>query len=104
MDIILIPGFWLDGSSWSQVRPALDQAGHRVHPLTLPGKESRDADRAGITLRDHIDAVVRVIDSVDPADSKVVLVGHSGGGAIAHAAADARPDRVARAEVPDPDR
>jgi pimeloyl-ACP methyl ester carboxylesterase len=33
---------------------------------------------------------------VDPADGKVVLVGHSGGGAIAHAAADARPDRVAR--------
>ena len=26
----------------------------------------------------------------------MVLVGHSGGGAIAHAAADARPDRVAR--------
>ena len=25
-----------------------------------------------------------------------MLVGHSGGGAIAHAAADARPDRVAR--------
>ncbi len=37
-----------------------------------------------------------MIDSVDPAEGKVVLVGHSGGGAIAHAAADARPDRVAR--------
>lgn len=33
---------------------------------------------------------------MDPADGKVVLVGHSGGGAIAHAAVDARPDRVAR--------
>jgi pimeloyl-ACP methyl ester carboxylesterase len=93
MDIILIPGFWLDGSSWSEVRPALEQAGHRVHALTLPGKESRDANRAHITLRDHIDAVVQVIDSLD---GKVVLVGHSGGGAIAHAAADARPDRIAR--------
>jgi pimeloyl-ACP methyl ester carboxylesterase len=37
-----------------------------------------------------------VIDAFDPADGKVVLVGHSGGGAIAHAAVDARPDRVAR--------
>ena len=96
MDIILIPGFWLDGSSWDKVIPALEQAGHRTHSLTLPGMESKDADRSKITLRDHVDAVVEVIDSFHPADSKVVLVGHSGGGAIAHAAVDARPGRVAR--------
>ena len=96
MDVILIPGFWLDGSSWDDVVPALEQAGHHTHALTLPGMEAKDADRSGITLRDHVDAVVEVIDSVDPADGKVVLVGHSGGGAIAHAAVDARPARVAR--------
>ena len=96
MDIILIPGFWLDGSSWDKVIPALEQAGHRTHSLTLPGMESKDADRSKITLRDHVEAVVEVIDSFHPADSKVVLVGHSGGGAIAHAAVDARPGRVAR--------
>ena len=96
MDIILIPGFWLDASSWDEVVPALEQAGHRTQALTLPGMESKDADRSKITLRDHVDAVVEVIDSFHPADSKVVLVGHSGGGAIAHAAVDARPGRVAR--------
>jgi pimeloyl-ACP methyl ester carboxylesterase len=96
MDIILIPGLWLDGSSWDKVVPVLEQAGHRTHALTLPGMEARDADRSGITLRDHVHAVVRVIDSVDPAEGKVVLVGHSAGGAIAYAAVDARPDRVAR--------
>jgi pimeloyl-ACP methyl ester carboxylesterase len=96
MDIILIPGFWLDGSSWDEVVPALERAGHRTHALTLPGMESKDADRSEITLRDHVDAVVEAIDSFDPAHGKVVLVGHSGGGAIAHAAVDARPDRVAR--------
>ena len=95
MDIILIPGFWLDGSSWDKVIPALEQAGHRTHSLTLPGMESKDADRSKITLRDHVNAVVEVIDSFHAADSKVVLVGHSGGGAIAHAAVDARPGRVA---------
>jgi len=96
MNIILIPGFWLDASSWDEVAPALERAGHRTHALTLPGMESKDADRSGITLRDHIDAVIEVIDSLDPADGKVVLVGHSGGGAVAHAAVDARPGRVAR--------
>jgi pimeloyl-ACP methyl ester carboxylesterase len=96
MDVILIPGLWLDGSSWDRVVPALQQAGHRTHPLTLPGMESMDADRSKVTLRDHVDAVVAVIDSLDPAGGRVVLVGHSGGGAIAHAAVDARPERVAR--------
>jgi pimeloyl-ACP methyl ester carboxylesterase len=93
MELIMIPGFWLDGSSWDAVAPSLRQSGHTVHTPTLPGLESKDADREGIGLRDHVDAVVSLIDS---ADGPVVLVGHSGGGAIAHAAVDARPDRVAR--------
>jgi pimeloyl-ACP methyl ester carboxylesterase len=93
MDVLLIPGFWLDASSWDDVRPALDRAGQRVRALTLPGLESPDADRRGIGLRDHVGAVVAAIDE---AEGSVVLVGHSGGGSIAYAAADARPDRVAR--------
>jgi pimeloyl-ACP methyl ester carboxylesterase len=96
VDIILIPGLWLDGSSWDQVVPTLEQAGHRTHALTLPGMESRGADRSRVTLRDHVDAVVDVIDSCG-SDGQVVLVGHSAGCGIAHAAVDARPDRVARA-------
>jgi pimeloyl-ACP methyl ester carboxylesterase len=96
MHIILIPGLWLDGSSWGEVIPLLEEAGHRTHALTLPGMESKDVDRSQVTLRDHVAAVVEVIDSLDPSDGKVVLVGHSGGGAIAHAVVDMRPDRVAR--------
>jgi pimeloyl-ACP methyl ester carboxylesterase len=56
--------------------------------------ESRTAPRDGITLRDHVEAVVAAIDD---ADGPVLLVGHSAGSGIAHAAVDARPDRVARA-------
>jgi len=94
MDIVLIPGFWLDGDSWDEVAAPLRDAGHAIHQLTLPGLESRDADRSGITFQDHVDAVTAAIDAID---APVVLVGHSGGGAIAWGAVDARPDRVARA-------
>ncbi len=94
MDIILIPGLWLDGSSWEEVTPILEEAGHRAHPLTLPGMESKDADRSNVTRSDHVDAVVSAIDSVD---GPVALVGHSMGAGIAHAAVDARPERVTRA-------
>ena len=93
MDLVLIPGFWLDGASWDDVAGPLRSAGHTVHALTLPGLESRDADRSGIGLRHHVDAVAAVVDGLP---ERVVLVGHSGGGAIAHAVADARPDRIAR--------
>jgi len=93
MDIILIPGLWLDASSWDAVVPAIERAGHRAHPLTLPGMESKEADRSHVTLQDHIYAVVAAIDAVD---GEVVLVGHSAGGGLAHAAVDARPDRVNR--------
>jgi pimeloyl-ACP methyl ester carboxylesterase len=96
MNIVLIPGLWLDSSSWDQVVPLLQQAGHRTYALTLPGMETADADRSGVTLRNHIDAAIAAVDALDPADGKVVLVGHSMGGGIAHAVADARPDRVAR--------
>ncbi|MBU1587394.1 MAG: alpha/beta hydrolase [Actinobacteria bacterium] len=93
MDIVLIPGFWLQGDTWNDVTPPLVAAGHTVHPLTLPGLESVGAARAGIGLRDHIDAVIAVVDSLP---GEVVLVGHSGGGAVAHGVVDARPDRVRR--------
>lgn len=94
MDVILVPGFWLDGASWSDALPPIEAAGHRTHPLTLPGKQARDADRSGIGLRDHVDAVVA---EVDRFPAPVALVGHSGGGAIIHAAVDARPTSAARA-------
>ncbi|UOE42740.1 alpha/beta fold hydrolase [Agromyces larvae] len=93
MDVILIPGFWLDASSWNPVTPFVEAAGHRAHPVTLPGLESADADRSGIGLADHVAAVV---DLVDRLDGPVSLVGHSGGGAIAHGVVDARPDRIAK--------
>jgi pimeloyl-ACP methyl ester carboxylesterase len=65
-----------------------------VLALTLPGLGSVDAGRSGIGLRDHVEAVLAAVDEIG---GPVVLVGHSGGGAIAHAVADARPDWVERA-------
>jgi pimeloyl-ACP methyl ester carboxylesterase len=92
--VILVPGFWLQADSWDAVLPPIVAAGHQVVTLTLPGLESVDADRSGIGLAEHVAAVVAEIDRhAEP----VVLVGHSGGGTVIHAAVDQRPDRVARA-------
>ncbi|WP_278234622.1 alpha/beta hydrolase [Isoptericola sp. AK164] len=100
MDIILVPGFWLNASAWDAVTPPLVAAGHTVRPMTLPGMDSVEADRSGITLADHVDAVVAAIDAL-PDDAEIVLVGHSGGGAVIHSAADRRPARITRAVYTD---
>lgn len=90
MDVILIPGFWLDSSAWDDVVPAVRAAGHEPKPITLPGLVPADPS---VGLRDQVDYVVGLVDA---AAGPVVLVGHSGGGAVAHAVVDARPDRVAK--------
>lgn len=95
MEIVLVPGLWLDGSTWSEVASVLHGAGHHPHPVTLPGMESVAADRADVTLADTVEAVVRTIDTAAGAGGDgVVLVGHSAGCGIAYAALDARPDLV----------
>lgn len=90
MDVILIPGFWLDSTAWQPVVPAVQAAGHNPRPITLPGLSPADPS---VGLRDQIDHVVGVVDA---ADGPVVLVAHSGGGAVAHGVVDARPDRIAK--------
>lgn len=91
--IVLVPGFWLGGWAWDAVASRLRDRGFPVVQLTLPGLESADTPRAAITLADHVDAVA---DAVRAAGSDVILVGHSGAGAIITGAADLVPDLIAR--------
>jgi pimeloyl-ACP methyl ester carboxylesterase len=89
---VLVPGFWLGGWVWDKVANRLRAAGQRVTPLTLPGLESKDADRRNITLDDHVRAVA---DAVSGADT--ILVAHSAAGALASAVLDRDPASVGRA-------
>ncbi|MFL6021615.1 MAG: alpha/beta fold hydrolase [Gaiellaceae bacterium] len=90
--IILVPGFWLGAWAWDDVAAALRADGHDVSAVTLPGLESADADRASITLSDHVDAIC---DAVNAAAAPVVLAVHSGAGASGYAASDRVPDKIA---------
>jgi pimeloyl-ACP methyl ester carboxylesterase len=90
--VILVPGFWLGAWAWDEVAEALRSDGHEVTALTLPGLESSEADRSGIRLEDHVQAIVT---AVDAADAPVVLVLHSAAGFSGYAASDRVPDRIA---------
>jgi pimeloyl-ACP methyl ester carboxylesterase len=90
--IILVPGFWLGAWAWDDVAEKLRADGHDVTAITLPGLESKDADRSAIGFDDHVDAIQR---AVEAAGSPVVLVVHSAAGYTGYAASDRVPDRIA---------
>jgi len=90
--IVLVPGFWLGAWAWDEVAAILRTDGHDVTAITLPGLESADTDRSGITFDDHVDAI---IDAVEAADRPVVLAVHSASGFSGYAASDRIPDRIA---------
>jgi pimeloyl-ACP methyl ester carboxylesterase len=92
--IILVPGYWLGAWAWDEVAERLRADGHDVTPLTLPGLESKDADRSAIGAEDHVQAIV---DAVRAKAEPVVLAVHSGSGYPGYAATDRVPERIAHA-------
>jgi len=90
--IILVPGFWLGAWAWDDVANALRADGHDVTAITLPGLDSVETDRSGITFADHVNAIVA---AVEAADSSAVLVVHSASGFSGYAASDRVPARIA---------
>jgi hypothetical protein len=51
VEIVLVPGLWLNASTWDAVVPLLEEAGHTARPLTLPGMESKETDRTAASRR-----------------------------------------------------
>ena len=90
--IILVPGFWLGAWAWDEVAALLRADGHDVTALTLPGLESPEADRSGISQSDHVAAVS---DAIAAKDAPVILAVHSGAGFTGYAVSDRVPDKIA---------
>lgn len=69
LTIILVHGAWGDGSHWRHVIPALHKEGYKV----------RSAQNPLTSLADDIN---KTRDLIDAQEGKVLLVGHSYGGAV----------------------
>ncbi|WP_439815619.1 alpha/beta fold hydrolase [Zavarzinia sp. CC-PAN008] len=89
---VLVHGAWHGGWCWYKVVPLLEALGHRVLAPDLPGHGIKgQATRP--TLAEYRDSIVRLVEGeAEP----VVLVGHSMGGIVISAVAEAVPDRIAR--------
>ncbi|WP_426667482.1 alpha/beta hydrolase [Mucilaginibacter sp. McL0603] len=69
LTIILVHGAWGDGSHWQHVIPALSKEGYKVRSVQNP-------------LTSLADDINKTRDLIDAQEGKVLLAGHSYGGAV----------------------
>jgi pimeloyl-ACP methyl ester carboxylesterase len=92
---VLVHGAWGGAWIWRRVLAPLRAAGHETHAVTLTGDGERaHLRRRDISLQDHIDDVIGLVEAEEL--SNIVLVGHSYGGMVITGAAGALGARVQR--------
>lgn len=91
--ILLIPGHWLGAWAWDEVLEHLAAKGVRAVPVTLPGLDATDPDRASRTLQDQSAAVEQAL-ATD--SGPVVIVAHSGANAPVSLVLDRHPNQIRR--------
>ena len=95
--IILIAGHWLGAWAWDEVLEHLTADGRRTIPMTLPGLDEGDPERASRTLDDQTTAIERTMIRASASGTRpVVIVAHSGANAPVSLVIDRRPELVRR--------
>jgi pimeloyl-ACP methyl ester carboxylesterase len=89
-NFILVHGAWHGGWCWDGVRANLENAGHTVEALTMPGHNPGD-DRTNIQFNDYVD---HIASTLNRQTEKVILVGHSSAGFMLQAAAPKAADKI----------
>jgi pimeloyl-ACP methyl ester carboxylesterase len=90
---VLVHGAWHGGWCWRHIVPLLRAHGHTVHAPDLPGHGDDPAPARAQSL----DTYARWISAtVSACNDEVILVGHSIGGLVISAVAEAGPERVKR--------
>jgi pimeloyl-ACP methyl ester carboxylesterase len=94
---VLVPGAWLGSWAWDRVVPLLEETGHSVTAVALPGLGDgvEGANGQKIDLDTHADAVAAAVEAA-PAGADVVLVSHSYSGLPVLQAVDRLDGRVSR--------
>lgn len=82
INVVLVHGFWADGSSYSRVIPLLRAAGHTVFAPQLP---------LTTHLQDDVNATLGVLQQVQ---GPTLLVGHSYGGVVITNAGAGQPNII----------
>lgn len=90
---ILVHGAWEAAWSRDEPRQMLEQIGHKVAAIGLPGIARNQRPFDQVTINSYVQAVADVI---GPLDYKVTFVGHSLAGAVISQVAEVMPEKVER--------
>lgn len=88
---VLVHGAWEAAWSWDETRLSLEQQGHKVTALDLPGTPANHREIPQVTFESYVNTVA---DTVRAEPGKVVLVGHSLAGAVISQVAEQLPDMI----------
>ncbi len=90
---VLVHGTAHGGWCWERVVPLLQKSAAPVAAPDLPGHGADTTPLNVVTMDRYVDAVCRVVMGME---GKVVLAGHSMGGAVVSLVAESMPDKVDR--------
>lgn len=90
---VLVHGAWHGGWAWDDVKPVLEEAGHEVDAMDLPGHGSDSTPTSEVTLESYVN---RTVEAVDASDEPVYLVGHSLAGSVIGETAERRPEKLSK--------
>jgi pimeloyl-ACP methyl ester carboxylesterase len=90
---ILVHGAGHGSWCWQKLIPFLEELGHSVLAVDLPGRQGKGQPGWRLSLQDYVDDLAA---RVDQEQGKVVLVGHSLGGMSISAVAEKLPHKIER--------
>ena len=88
---ILIHGAWEESRMWGNVSPILEQIGHTVTTIDLPGHGQNKQPISNVTMENYIQTIVGAINQLN---RNVILVGHSMAGAVISQVAERIPEKI----------
>jgi pimeloyl-ACP methyl ester carboxylesterase len=88
---ILVHGAWEEARMWQYVSPFLQQQGHAVTAMDLPGHGENMQPLPQVTMANYIKTVV---DTIEQLDHKVILTGHSMTGTVISQVAELIPEKI----------
>ncbi|WP_130736675.1 alpha/beta fold hydrolase [Flavobacterium sp. J27] len=88
---ILIHGSWHCAWNWHKVVPILENQGHTVYAIDLPGMGRDKTPIQNVNLKTTVEKLCELIDSIE---EKVILVGHSKNGIMISQLAEYRSEKI----------
>jgi pimeloyl-ACP methyl ester carboxylesterase len=88
---VFVHGAWHGAWCWEKVVPLLEEKGHKVHAIDLPGHGNDKTPIGEVGMCEFTDKVCSVINECE---EPVILVGHSLGGVVISQSAEKVPERI----------